>query len=241
VTITKAERNLIFTAIKDAGLDPHKCRLTKNDSRNLKVEHSATRSYIDISQRRWIDKDRIWVMLSVPRLSTSSESALLPDSYLDWGAVIIVVRNWAGLVLELETLLRQQEEKRRSEDVMPDLWTLPPNLDMPESEEVENTPFSPQEQETIAKQLREIKKYVKANYELADAKFARIEERLDEAEWASRRMGRKDWFLLFGGVVLTLIVNDLVPQTVVEGIYNSVIHSLGHLFGGPQRRGMIET
>jgi hypothetical protein len=117
----------------------------------------------------------------------------------------------------------------------PDLWiglrNTKPSLGSPEERNSENTPFTVSEQLQISTVLRETKAYVKQTYELSDVEFARIEERLDEAEEASRRIGRKDWILLFSGLILTLIVTDLVTPGVAQQILTTVLHGLGHLFG----------
>ncbi len=241
MSITKTERNRVFTAIKDAGLDPRTCKLSKSNTRNLTVEHPATGSHFKIYQRRWIDKNRLFVQPYVPVLLTAPKVAVIDESYYNWDDLLIALSNWARLVLQLEDRTRQLEEQRRAQEAVPDLWTFPSDWDMPESQDVENTPFTTQEHDEISEQLREIKEYVKRNYELTEMQFARIEERLDEAEEASHRMGRKDWLLLFGGVVLTLIVTDLVPPAVVEQIFTGIVHGLGHLFGSGPRRSIIET
>lgn len=49
-----------------------------------------------------------------------------------------------------------------------------------------------------------------ASHQLDDEQLRRIEEQLDEAEEASRRMGRRDWLLLFVGTLLTLVIISLV-------------------------------
>lgn len=52
-------------------------------------------------------------------------------------------------------------------------------------EEAENSPFTPEEQEEIAKQLREIKEYVKEMYPLSNPQLHALEERLDYLETAA--------------------------------------------------------
>lgn len=42
----------------------------------------------------------------------------------------------------------------------------------------------------------------------------------------------KDWLLLFGGSVLSLILTDIVTPRVAEHIFTMVIHGLSHLFAG---------
>ena len=55
--------------------------------------------------------------------------------------------------------------------------------------------------------------------------------RLDEAEEASHRMGRKDWLMTFLGILLTLIVTGLVTPEMVQHMLAMALHGIGHLFG----------
>ncbi len=115
-----------------------------------------------------------------------------------------------------------------------DLWTvkLGPSLLDNGDQSVENTPFTTREQAQISRQLREIKNYLKTTRSLTEDQLTRVDERLDEADRASNRMGRKDWALLLSGTLLTMIVADLIPPDIVQHVYTMVLHGLGHLFGG---------
>jgi hypothetical protein len=91
-----------------------------------------------------------------------------------------------------------------------------------------NTPFIQSEQQQIAAQLQQIKE----QFALSGEQMERIEERLDEAVEASKRMGRKDWLLLFGGIIFTLIIAGTVTPDVADHIFTMAINGLIHLFTG---------
>lgn len=64
----------------------------------------------------------------------------------------------------------------------PDLWAeLQRGRERlgPAPAEVENTPFTPQEQFEIGRQLREIKEYMRQTYQLDAAQYSAIDARLD--------------------------------------------------------------
>ena len=91
---------------------------------------------------------------------------------------------------------------------------------------------------SIYKMLRQIELSACAGRlgELTAEQIEHIDARLDEAEEASKRIGRKDWLLLFGGTILNLIVTDTVTPSVAGHIFTTVVHGLIHLFtgaGGP--------
>jgi hypothetical protein len=77
---------------------------------------------------------------------------------------------------------------------------------------------------------------VKKTYSLSSEQMSRVEARLEEAEAATRRIGRKDWLLLLCGVMFTVIVTDLVPPEAVQHVLAMALHGLDHLFGGGGRR-----
>jgi hypothetical protein len=102
-----------------------------------------------------------------------------------------------------------------------------------------NTPFTSGEQAAISAQLKAIAESVKENYELTAEQSAKLDEKFEEAETASRRMGRKDWGLLFGGAVFSLILADVITPGVAGNILMMIEHGLGHLFGGPPVGGIL--
>jgi hypothetical protein len=66
---------------------------------------------------------------------------------------------------------------------------------------------------------------------LSAEKLMAIDKRLEEAEKASERLGRKDWKSLFYGIVLGLIVNDVISPEVAQHLFMGVVHIIAHLLG----------
>ena len=58
-----------------------------------------------------------------------------------------------------------------------------------------------------------------------------MDARLGQAEQASRRLGRKDWLMLFNGAVFSLILTDLITPQTAQQVIMLTVHGLGHLFG----------
>ena len=105
-------------------------------------------------------------------------------------------------------------------------------LAMQLSEEAENTPFAPAEQAVISRQLGEIREYVRTNYELSEAQFAVLENRLTYLEGAAARLPRFDWQEALKGVLLTLAVEAVLPPEVIRQVLVLAMRGLAHLFGG---------
>lgn len=144
----------------------------------------------------------------------------------DWGGVPPGIEQWASEVkryVEIDAEIPDLwAELRRESEFLADV----------QHNDTRNTPFTQAEQEQIVAQLQEIKNRIREQFELTAEQFEHIDARLDEAEEASKRIGRKDWFLLFGGTILNLIVTDTVTPSVAGHIYTMVIQGIVHLFGG---------
>jgi len=206
----KEQRNNVFEGLIEANLSPAECNFTVTDDWAL-LEHVASGSFltfhtaIDGRNLTW----RIGEAARVERIFTYDE-------------IKHTVTAWAQGVLR---------------DInMPDLW-----MDFHDSRQFlsqanqktfSNTPFSPEEQAQIARHLKQIGEYIKTTYDLSSEQMSRIETKLDEAEDAAQRIGRKDWLLMFLGILFTLIVTGLVPPTAVEQILSTSLHAMRYLFGG---------
>jgi hypothetical protein len=235
VQLTKAERNGLWRAIVAGGLEPGDCDL-KSSPTNLMITHSLSASFLKIRTPRTrggahyqnADGARIW-----PKYVIDSRVGSDPASgglVFDWDETTEMVQAWARAV--------------RNYSETPDLWEFRfDSRPLQEAYEIGgNSLFSAAEQSLISRHIQEIKESVKENFELSGEQLQRIEARLDEAEEASRRLGRKDWILLLSGAVFSLILTDLITAQVAEHILMMVVHGLGHLFasGGAHVRRAID-
>jgi hypothetical protein len=117
----------------------------------------------------------------------------------------------------------------------PDLWeelSRSKNFFTGQSgQSTENSHFTNAEQADISAQIKQIKDYIRAAHELTSEEMSQVEARLDQAEETSRRMGRKDWLVLFNGAVFSLILTDLITPKTAQHIILMTLAELGHLFG----------
>jgi hypothetical protein len=117
----------------------------------------------------------------------------------------------------------------------PDLWAeakhVPDVLTTAQSADASNAPFTRDEQAEISNRLDEVKQLVREKSELTDEQLAAIDQRLDDAEQASKRLGRKDWLMAFYGAVLSTGMTDAVPIGVIQSVLSTVVHGLAHIFG----------
>lgn len=100
--------------------------------------------------------------------------------------------------------------------------------------ELSNTPFTPAEQSHISAKLDEIKTYLTESRSLTEAQAESIRKKIDHADEASRRLGRKDWIVLFLGALISVVLSVVLPPQEVEHVILMAARDLGHLFGGGQ-------
>jgi hypothetical protein len=215
VGLMRTQKNALFERLVARGLQPAEFTLTDNVV-PMSLNHSPTKSVFTLDTGN-----------GVAYSGGMKIGDYGPYNYgsVSWGDLLTLFEQWAHNVRLEAEIPDMWEELGRARDI----------LAQAQHENYENTPFTLGEQSEISAQLREIKAYAKKTYSLSGERLASIEARLDEAEEASQRMGRKDWLLLFSGIALTLIVTDLIPADVVQHIFTTVLHSLGHLFGGMPR------
>jgi hypothetical protein len=158
-----------------------------------------------------------------------------PSSFYSWGTVLHHTSVWIDRIEIIEG--RRAAERKREEELkgVTDLWgELKRDKGVPAGDReqtIENTPFSSTEQAEISARIRQTKDYITSSRELTGDQVAQVEARLDHVEEASRRIGRKDWLMLFNGAIFSLILTDLITPSVAQHIVMLTIHGLGHLFG----------
>lgn len=100
-------------------------------------------------------------------------------------------------------------------------------------EAVENTPFTAGERDEIAEQLRELKNYIMRTHELSDEQVRLLDERLAYLADAAKRVGRKDWFLMASGAMLSYVLAAALPPDAATHVLGTLLTSIGHfLWGG---------
>jgi hypothetical protein len=208
----KWQRNVIYQAVTAGGLDPRECTFDYGDA-GARITHVPSGSYLllegDITEytaKAVVGESEKWP-LGLPTF---------------WVQVDERVRGWAWDVKEDVTTPDLWAELEREREI----------LTGARYEDVENTPFTSDEQAAIAEHLRQTKEYVTRTYSLSDAQILHLEAKLDDIAAAAGRMGRKDWTLLVCGALLGAFVQGILPQEAVQDILRMTLDGLGYLFGG---------
>jgi len=139
----KWQRNAIFEAVVAGGLDARECTLDYDDAGG-RITHAPSESYFLLEGDPGHYTSTMAVSKDLPR----------PLEHYTWPTVEERIQRWA-------------EEVKRDVET-PDLWAQLQRereiLTGARYEDVENTPFTSDEQAEIAEQLRQIKEFVKETY-----------------------------------------------------------------------------
>jgi hypothetical protein len=150
-----------------------------------------------------------------------TQSEFFETRYGGWEEVLPLVALWLSYLrreIRAPDLWRELERER-------ELVTSPPST-------TENTPFTPAEQAQIARQLEEIKGYVRQTHQLTVAQYEAIDVRLDYLTEAATRIGRIDWRTMLLGAFLSLLLAVIVPPEPVRELLVLTLRALAPLFGG---------
>lgn len=206
----KLERNAIFDAVVAGGLDPHECTFVYGDNGG-RVTHLPSASYFDLSGNAAQYLATTVVGEGTPRTSAPFSLLTLDQRVGQWARDVKrdvdTPDKWVDLEREVEILTGARYV------------------------DVENTPFTPNEQAQIAEQLEQIKGSAQTRYALSDAQMRALAAKLDEIAVASGHVGRKDWMILAAGVMLNLIVSDYLPRETVHTIVVTAFQALAHVLG----------
>ena len=252
--LTKVQRNDLYMSILAGGLDPADCDLTEiyepEQTRTVPIyslfritqvhsRHELQRPARRITQIKHVSSSSTYHVTitfyqnehgigtrPVYFYGRAIEDQRLSGGLYGWQGCLDGAYKWAADV------------KRKYVD--PDYWAqLRRRRDFlaeAQRQDLVNTPFKPEEQAEIANQLQAIKDYVSLTYSLSAEQAERIDRRFGDIHDASRRLGRKDWLLLFGGAMLSLILSAVAPPEAVQHILTMAAQGLGHLFGGEPSR-----
>jgi len=210
VQLPKPRRNEILKAVKKGGLAPSECAFTY-DNVEARITHGLSTFHLT-------DNDD-----SVHYNATMiiGDSPIWQAHGLIWSDVQERVRMWSHEV--------------KVDDETPDLWAeLQGEKELLEGAmdpALENTPFTSDERDGIAKQLNELKEYVSRTYSLSGPELEDLESKVDYLVDASSRLGRKDWVLACIGALMGWFVTAALPPNASAHLFQILMKGIAHILG----------
>jgi hypothetical protein len=214
--LTKRDRNQIYETIVTLKLDPAEFDLEDN-GKKVVITHNSGSTFKFDAPTDLITGGTYFFRAMVPNVVDKQAAARGINNLLAGE-----IYRWLDTIRLTVGTPDYWEEMRSRRELIANI----------EQADTDNTPFTENEQRQIVTRLQEIKNQVREQFELTGEQMEHIEEQLDEAAEASKRMGRKDWLIYLLGTVTALIITATVTAGVGEHIFSMVIHALGHLFTG---------
>lgn|GEM_PF-2138242 len=98
-------------------------------------------------------------------------------------------------------------------------------------EDVNNTPFEPQEMLRLKQNLQEVRDAASQREDISPEQFDLLSRKLDYIAQAAERLGRKDWLNLAIGTLTSLVVGAAINSDAARYIFQAVGDALSWLFG----------
>ncbi len=215
--LLKSQFNHVFEAIKKSGLDPRDFSWSKGNESTIPgaqiLTHKPSKYYFIFDQDEEGNRSIY---------SPGSDCPIQHVGRSSWYGQISSCKQW------LSYLKRELEA--------PDLWSLVASAGeialAPTTSEVENTPFTEDEQQYISTQLQEIEKYLQATREIPPDGLARIESRIEYLEDAAKRQGRIDWKNILVGQLLSIAIEAAIPPHLIQDLFRLASDAFQRLFAG---------
>jgi len=214
-----SQKNEVFIAIEQAGLDPSEFdwRVSKStqtaDLSVAKLVHRQTGYFFEFD----LKDGRHFAIYSPGR--DTRQTRVRPGA---WQYQFDEVLEWVSCL------------KRETET--PDLWAAVAQekqlVEAASASDVDDSPFTPGEQDRIHAKLKEIQEYLFATKELTEGQADYARRRFEYLEGAVSRLGRRDWLHTTIGVLTTIIVGVALSSDEARELLRFVGSALGEFFGG---------
>jgi hypothetical protein len=207
--LQKFQRNYIFKAIQEVGLDPGQFDLAYSES-EVRIKHRLSESYYFIGGRPG----------DYAVKSLVGDGGERPHQFYSWEPLISHISLW------LQVLKKDLNT--------PDLWAELQReavlLGAGSDELTENTPFTLDEQKEIAGRCQELATYARHTYSLSPTQMQVLDAKLDYLVKASGRLGRIDWRNAFVGAMLGFILAAALPPESARDILLTLLRAIGGLY-----------
>jgi hypothetical protein len=150
-------------------------------------------------------------------VTTRSSDGRRSKDQVSWSEAVSHVTEWV-------TLLKAELEA-------PDLWRALEDASFAEDGSGDNSPFSDEERQEIARNVAAIKGEHSASGSLNPTQLRHLESKLDYLVDAAGRMGRLDWRNLVAGTMLGMLSEAILPSETTHRVFSTLLHSVSQVLG----------
>jgi hypothetical protein len=207
--LQKEQKNEIFTAIQAVGLDPRDFDLDDFDGK-VRIKSKRSESYFIVSRESGYYVGQYLV----------GDGMVWPTNPSSWETLMPRISAWLEKVKrDLDTPDLWAELRRETQLLGADLSVV-----------TKNTPFTADEQKEIARRLEEAAKHLREAHLLSMAQMQALDEKIDYLIKASSRLGRKDWLIMFMGVIFSFIFSAALASESARTIFTTFLRGIGLLY-----------
>lgn len=139
--------------------------------------------------------------------------------------------SWYRLMQQVELWLADVKRDIETPDLWAQLHSGADVLTAAAMDAIEDKLFTADEQAEIARRLEELKDDISRTHELSEVQTRALGERLEYLSKAATRLGRKDWLLLAGGVILSYVLESALPPAASSDVLHALLGSIGDMLG----------
>ena len=220
--LLRSQRNAVFEVMSAAGLEPRDFVWSEVPSSQEADRPVERLTHVPSGYYFTFDKQ---FGVAGPHYRPSQKEVVETSTgpLQTWEQVLSHVKVWAEIL--------------KREVLEPDLWKIfseDNRLVGASIDDVENLPFTPQEQERIKLAIVELRAFLHATCAHSEAHLAFIDIRLKHLEEASSRLGRKDWITLAIGALTNIIVGAALAPEAARELVRTAGALLGWIVSGVQ-------
>ena len=214
--LDRSERNALFYAIQEEGLDPRNFDVVTHNETQWKLQYRAWGTSFAVLKPSGGDSPishRVFYKVG-------NDASKLTNHTSFWG-VTSALKDW----------LKGSKADHETPDLWAELSKEPRITELAEGQE--NTPFSAWEQRQIADVIAGILTQARETYELPDDKLRLLEAKLDYLVDAARHTRRIDWLNTAVGAIAGAFAGGFLTPDVAHKVLGALSAGLGPLFGHP--------
>ncbi len=205
--LLKSQQNSIFQLILDIGLNPADFKWESQESRKTPNDEVSILRFRDGDWYFMFDFSKRQHFTFFAPGHDRESSIEFPGS---WNSQLAVFTQWLAVI--------------KRELAAPDLWGNLVNYAPPQAlqldEETGNVPFNMVEFEHIQGRIEKIRTYLLEQFQGQAEAQERIEEQLTYVVNSAKRLGKKDWYNLAIGAIISLSMQLAFSVEQREVVYN---------------------
>lgn len=199
--LLKSQKNAFLLAIRDGDMNPDEFSYSEDDKETTWIRHSSSESFFSVYINTKTGPSNAFNCFYSPGLAMANDTRYATN----WDSTFALFQQWLGYV--------------QRETSQPDLWEALAQSHLPGTLPEDNRPFIDPERQAIKERLGQIRDYayrVLPSLSEQPELGRRLEAKIDYLTESSERMGRKDWYNIFIGTIVSYIFTSTMDSAAAQ-------------------------